>query len=185
VRPEAPGRLCSSCTAANGAPLPQPLFGARDQARRHDKGKRPRGLKIRPGPGSRSLHPNTRLPSPRVRTKPPARVPPIELYYKRSSGPWSGRNSDFVVPRSIGTIGLPCSTKKSVTARPPRQEKRHQSPHPDELAKTGRGLETSISRVNEALIASNRPVRAITPTIVPSAPARGPGPGSPANAANS
>jgi hypothetical protein len=23
-----------------------------------------------------------------------------------TSGPWSGRNSDFVVPRSIGTIGL-------------------------------------------------------------------------------
>ena len=38
------------------------------------------------------------------------------------------------------------------------QEKRYQSPHPDELAKTGRGLETSISRGNQALIASNGPV---------------------------
>ena len=34
------------------------------------------------------------------------------------------------------------------------QEERHQSPHPDELAETGRGLEASIARVNEALTAS-------------------------------
>src|SRR5262245_12893747 len=33
------------------------------------------------------------------------------------------------------------------------QEDQQQSPHPDELAKAGRGLETSISRVDQALIA--------------------------------
>src|SRR5262249_20304578 len=43
------------------------------------------------------------------------------------------------------------------------QEKRCQSPHPDELAKTGRRLETSLSRSNETLIAFSRPV--CTPAI--------------------
>ena len=35
----------------------------------------------------------------------------------------------------------------------------HQSPHPDELAKTGRGLEASIARGNQALIVSKGSAR--------------------------
>jgi hypothetical protein len=40
------------------------------------------------------------------------------------------------------------------------QEKRHQSPHPDELVKTRRGLETFVPRINQALMPSNRPTDA-------------------------
>ena len=37
------------------------------------------------------------------------------------------------------------------------QEKLHQSPHPDELAKAGCGLEAAVARVNQALTARKRP----------------------------
>src|SRR5262249_57923592 len=39
------------------------------------------------------------------------------------------------------------------------QEKQYQSPYPDELAETGCGLEASVPRVNQALIARIRPSR--------------------------
>src|SRR5438270_2080074 len=44
------------------------------------------------------------------------------------------------------------SLARRTRVRGRRQEKLHQSAHPDELAKTGRGLETSDPRVDQALI---------------------------------
>ena len=38
---------------------------------------------------------------------------------------------------------------------PRGQEKRHQSPHPDELAKARRGLETAVPRVHQTLTSRN------------------------------
>src|SRR3954452_21074623 len=54
------------------------------------------------------------------------------------------------MPRSCA----PLDRGKRSRRRP--EEKLHQSPHPDELAKAGRGLETAVARVDQALITEPR-----------------------------
>jgi hypothetical protein len=75
-----------------------------------------------------------------------------ELSYSHSDGRVEDKAA-FIANATNGKSrrAVPLGGRKPVRRR--WQEKQYQSPYPDELAETGCGLEASVPRVNQALIA--------------------------------